>query len=201
LCAAGVLEGDAVRTQQTAWDCCRRSPCTRLMAGIGDAGQRRCAHTRHSKSRARRQISYTKVQTLPHRRLTTGDVAALCAPTTAPAATATKWLGNRPFREIFGCDNCDYHWQSQLSRHLAPVRPDVSTDRSALRAHHAWTERWHAEIAREMIDIHDHLVPALVALERERRTDAEADRKGPSSGQIGSPLLMTQPTIVLDAVE
>jgi hypothetical protein len=53
-------------------DCGRRSPRTRLMAGIGDASQRRCALGCHSKSRARRQISYPKVQTLPLARLLHG---------------------------------------------------------------------------------------------------------------------------------
>jgi hypothetical protein len=50
-------------------DCCRRSPHTRLIARIGNAGQRRRAHTRHSESRARGQLSYSKLQTLPPRRL------------------------------------------------------------------------------------------------------------------------------------
>jgi hypothetical protein len=51
---------------------------------------------------------------------------------------------------------------------VSPVWPDVRTDRSAFRADHARTERGYGEIAREMIDIHDHLVAALVALDRER---------------------------------
>jgi hypothetical protein len=38
----------------------------------------------------------------------------------------------------------------------------------AFRANHPRPERWHGEFAREMVDIHDHLVPALVALDRKR---------------------------------
>jgi hypothetical protein len=55
-------------------DCCCRTPHARLMASIGDAGQRRCSLGRHSKSRARRQIPRPEVQTLPLARLLHGPL-------------------------------------------------------------------------------------------------------------------------------
>ncbi len=49
-----------------------------------------------------------------------------------------------------------------------PVRPNVGACGSAFRADHAEPERGHRHVARKMVDVHDHLVPALVTLQGER---------------------------------
>ena len=49
-----------------------------------------------------------------------------------------------------------------------PIRSDVRTDGPAVRAHHPWPERRDRKITRQVINVHDPLVPALVALDVER---------------------------------
>jgi hypothetical protein len=55
--------------------------------------------------------------------------------------------------------------RSPVGEHLLPIRPHVGADRPAFRAHHARPERRHREIAGQMIDVDDHPVPALTALD------------------------------------
>jgi hypothetical protein len=61
----------------------------------------------------------------------------------------------------------------------SPIRAHVGADGAALRAHHSRPERWHGEIACEMVDIHDHLASASVigsigSLKRERAREVSA---------------------------
>jgi hypothetical protein len=51
---------------------------------------------------------------------------------------------------------------------ILPIRSDVCTDRSALRAHHARFERLHREVAGQMVDVDGRPVAALAALNIER---------------------------------
>ena len=46
--------------------------------------------------------------------------------------------------------------------------PRVGTDCPALGAHHPWPERRHREVIREMVDVHDRCVPALIAVDPQR---------------------------------
>jgi hypothetical protein len=51
---------------------------------------------------------------------------------------------------------------------LLPIRPHIGADRPAPGAHHARPERRHGEITREVVDVDDHPMATLAALDVER---------------------------------
>jgi hypothetical protein len=57
---------------------------------------------------------------------------------------------------------------------LFPVRPGVGANRAALGAHHARAEFLHQEVARELVDVNNNLVPAAEAIHVERPDGALA---------------------------
>jgi hypothetical protein len=76
-------------------------------------------------------------------------VPALPEPTPVP-------LAGRGSREAV------LHASPQSPISLFPVRPDIGADHAAPRADHARAELAHQEVARVLVDVEDHLVPAAV---------------------------------------
>jgi hypothetical protein len=62
---------------------------------------------------------------------------------------------------------------------LQPIRTHVGADYPVFRAHHLRPQRGHCDVAREMVDVHDHLVQAPVTLKGERPPAVLA--RGPSA--------------------
>jgi hypothetical protein len=70
-------------------------------------------------------------------------------------------------------EHCHVQPQRRKTHHgptttLPPVRPHVRAGGPALGAHQTRAERGHREIAREVVDLQDHLMPALQAHHVER---------------------------------